>query len=263
MAAVVSVARNGTGYANNWLMGEGIFKNAPPTAHRSFVNPSLDSRAEYGSDWFPDRGFYTDPRHINSTILSHAYYLMIFGGRHANYGVFEHIPNILVTPLHDHDGTSEAMAREIIMQAFIDPDLAFTPTFKSMKSTAMAKAFSTYGSAAQTTVKKAFEAVGVCGANTAPPTSAPTLTSMGDLLCAGRFNPTWQLMPGVNRFYAEVAPSQIGFALATPVSDVDGETDSCFFRVNQASVFHIRACNSCGCGPWSETEYLPYWSPCP
>jgi hypothetical protein len=150
------------------------------------------------------------------------------------------------------------------MRAFQDFTMNNEPSFLKLKTAAIQAAAALYpGTNANTATRNAFEAVGICGVSASPPAKV-TLTSMGDLLCAGRFNPTWPLMPGVTQYYAEVSPAQLGlsFPFASPVTDVDGETNHCFFRTTGPMFYRIQACNDCGCGPWSDIEYLEYWSPC-
>jgi Thermolysin metallopeptidase, alpha-helical domain len=269
MTTVVDTAYLGVNDSATWRIADGLWVASSALNLRSFKNPQFDIftsdqfMPHLHKNYFPLRymGDSTLASYYNSTILGHAYYLTIFGGQNED-AASPDIPDITVTALHGDPTTAESRARQIFMLAFMDNTMSSSPTFKRMKTAAMGQALSLYGSAARTTVKNAFEAVGICGETNSVPT-AMSLSSIGDLLCAGKFNPTWPLVTGATRYYAEVAPQTFGWAFSTPVTDVDGSTNHCLFQVSQPSLFRIMACNGCGCGPWSQTYSLPYWSPCP
>lgn len=264
---VVDVSFRGVNAHHSWRIGEGLWTGNSAWALRSNKSPVFDLQSSIHGNWFPFRQLWGgDAAEQNATIAGHAYYLSIFGGQHEEVGA-PHIPDLTVPPLSTAASTSESRARQIFLRALQDNTMASAPTFKKLKTAAMAHANTLYGAPARTSVMTAFDAVGVCHSENAPPSSAPDV-AIFDLMCHGRFNTTWPSMPGVTRYFAEVSPAQFGFALSTPVSDdVVGEnpppTNQCLFQITSPMVYHIRACNSCGCGPWSETEYLPYWSPCP
>lgn len=254
-----------------WVHGHGLHKASSENGSRSFRDPKGDPRVDAASrfwaqDWFPKR-LRLDAAtygHNNSTILSHAYYLLVHGGVHVRAGQ-PIVPNSTVLiPTISVPAQGEAIARNIFMRAWQDNSMDIEPSFVKMKTAAMQAATALYpGTNASNAAKLAFEAVGVCGVNTTPPPQM-TLNDLGDLLCAGRFNPTWNVVPGATQYYAEVAPAQTGFVLGltSPVTDVDGSTTQCYFQVTQPMFYRIQACNDCGCGPWSQTYYLPFWSPC-
>jgi Zn-dependent metalloprotease len=258
MTTVVDVAFLGVNAPESWRIADGLYVVGPQYNMRSFKNPKFDTFTQpLNQDFYPSRvmGSSTAP-HRNATILGHAYYLTIFGGQNED-AASPDIPDITVTALDMDATTAESRVREIFMRAFMDNTMASAPNFVKMKTAAMAQAFSFYGSAARTTVKDAFEAVGICGTDTAPPSSVSNF-NLEDLMCVGRFNASWTLSPNVSRYYAEVAPAQLGFSFATPVTDVNGSTSHCLFQVTGPMVYRIRACNSCGCGAWSQTYSLPY-----
>jgi hypothetical protein len=261
MAISVDVQYRGTGPDETWRIAEGLFPNNPAGGFRSFRHPLYDFfMSPAHNNWFPSRSFGQATADMNSTIVGHAYYLMVFGGQHEDVASSQ-IPDISVTALAPLPAASELVASDIIMRAFRNVAMDGAPVFSTLKAAAMSEALSQYGPVARDNVKTAFEAVGICHENSAPPTSSP-LVQIEDFYCAGRFMTSWPAMPGVSRYYAEVSPAQFGFAFATPVTDVDGGTNQCMFQTTGPMVYRIRGCNSCGCGPWSPTSYLPYWSPC-
>lgn len=249
-------------FSSTWLQGHGIYKADSSRGFRSAMNPKGDPRADYNLlqiDWFDDRvrGVYNGS-HYNSTILSHAYYLLVFGGMHARASdpADPAIPDINVV------GQGESRARSIFMRAMQDTSLNNEPDFIKFKTAAIQAANFLYpGTGANTSARRAFEAVGVCGVSAGPPGPVSLLT-MGDTQCTGIFHPIWQAVLGATRYYAEAAPASLGFSFAVPVSDVDGDTTTCLFQVNQDAVFRMQACNDCGCGPWTQTQFLNYVSPC-
>lgn len=252
--AVVDIARYGTPTTDTWIMAEGYYDTG--LGMRSLRNPELDPLVYYSTrDWYPNISYAPKTEHYSAGVINHAYYLMVNGGHHAQWGDPD-IPDTVLTAL------GEPTARNIFFNAFRNASMDSDPNFSKLKGAAMAYANAAYGSPTKNNVKAAFETVGICKtATVAPP--APTLQTIGDLMCAGRFNPIWDLIASATRYYAEVAPQNLGWAFSTPVSDVDGSTNHCLFQVNQPSMYRLRACNDCGCGPWSETYSLPYWSPCP
>lgn len=250
--------RGGTPVSATWILGEGWYLAAPGAGIRSFANPSASYPSASG-DWFPNRALGSNNPHFNSTILSHAYYLAIYGGLHSRSSAPE-VPEINVPSLELFSpALAEDKARRIFARAFNDTSMDFQPTFLKMKTAAMSAALTLYTSAERTSIQNAFEAVGIgYGCSVAPAT--PPNVFVEDFLCAGRFNTTWPAMADANRYYAQVAPAQFGFSFAVPVTDAD--TDHCLIQVGSPSVYRIRACNNCGCGPWSSTQYFEYWSPC-
>ena len=254
---VVDVAVHGAPVSDSWRIAEGFYVY-PGSALRSLANPSGDALFVSG-DWFPKRDLRTNTSgEYNSTIFSHAYYLSIYGGLHSRVSAPE-IPEILVPALSPLPADAEARARQIFAQAFDDASMDFAPTFQKLKSAAMSKANLLYGVSAQTSIQTAFEAVGICDEYNAPPATAPLVTIF-DHSCLGQFDASWPAVANATRYYAEVTVPVLGWAFAAPISDVT-ETE-CSFQISQTAHYRIRACNDCGCGPWSPTKYLEYHSPC-
>ncbi len=259
IAVVVAVAHDGTAPDNTWRIANGLWTGVPDEGLRSWRYPMFDFFSQAHNNWYPTRSFghQSSIAYANSTILGHAYYLAAMGGQNEDVAN-PAIPDITVTPV------GEPKAREIFTRALSDFSMGPEPSFKKLKAAALSVATDLYpGSTVERDrVKTAFEAVGICGEATSPP-SAMSLTDLGDLMCEGRFVPTWSAIPGATRYYGEVGSQVTGFTFATPVTDVDGGTTHCNFQVSGPATFHIRACNDCGCGSWSQTYTLNYWSPCP
>jgi hypothetical protein len=263
MATVTDIANGAGGGSGSatWVVGHGMYRSDPSHGIRSLKSPKLDLRADSNLgqvDWYPDF-VMLGANHANSSIVSHAYYLLVHGGLHSRAGMpsifgLNPIPAIPVPAL------GEVKARKIFMLGYQNFLMDIEPNIPKMKLAAINAAGQLYGPAEIEAVETAFRAVGVCGVGTTAPASM-SLTSLGDIMCAGRFFPTWNFLTGAHRYYGEVAPAAFGFALATPVTDING--NHCNFQVSQDSVFRIRACNDCGCGPWSQTYNLTFWSPCP
>ena len=264
MTTVVDAQWRGADAWHTWRIGEGM-RTDGPYAFRSLRSPAFDAFTDQdrnNQNWFPTHLMTRDVdySHRNATILGHAYYLMVMGGQHEDVAASD-IPDITVPALSPIVATSEIKASDIMMRAFRREELRLTPDFPAVKKAAMGAAQYWYGDAARTSVKKAFEAVGICDVSSAPPTTAPAV-SIHDFYCEGTFRTSWPLMPGVNRYYAEVAPPGWGWSFAQTISDVDGSTSTCNIRVGADRVYRVRACNDCGCGPWSSTHYLNYVAPC-
>lgn len=254
-ATVVDVAIRGSPATETWRIAEGFYVSG--AAIRSMANPSVDSNPVSG-DWFPHRILFGNVSHFNSTILSHAYFLSINGGMHSRVSAPE-IPETTVPALHLFPVDAEARARQIFAQAFDDASMLSEPTLRKMKSAAMAKASTMFGSEAQTSIQAAFEAVGICRTSSDPPTTWPVVTVV-DHYCAGQFDMSWPAMPGVDRYYAEVTNPQFGWAFAQPITDINGT--QCSLQLPARKYHRMRACNDCGCGPWGPTRVLQYWVPC-
>lgn len=255
-ATVVDVAIRGAPAAATWRIAEGFYVY-PGVVLRSLANPRSDSWPPTG-DWFPQRLLFGKTvGHANSTILTHAYYLSIYGGLHSRVSAPE-IPEITVPALSPLPVDAEARAREIFVRAFDDISMKSAPSFAKLKSAAVASA-TPFGLPAAESIRQAFAAVGVCGVHSAPPAVAPLVTIV-DHSCAGQFDASWPAVPAADRYFAEVKVPVLGWAFAAPVSDVT-ETQ-CSFQVSQDVHYRIRACNDCGCGPWSPTRFLEYHMPC-
>jgi hypothetical protein len=259
-ASAVDIAYIGAITSASWRMGEGWYFLAPSAVTRSMANPA-DAHPSVGpgNDWFPLRPMGKGFAHHNSTILSHAYYLSIYGGLNAGWAK-PYIPEIMVPALHLVPATAEQRARQIFMDAFFDFDVSIDPTFLTVKDTAMFHANLLYGTAERTSIQKAFEALGVGYQCTAQPTTAPSFI-LEDFLCAGRFRVNWPDIPGVNRYIAQIAPQIYGWSFGQVA--VDGDLNHCMPQISTFSMIRMRGCNNCGCGPWSPTQYMNYYGgPC-
>ncbi|MGH7943421.1 MAG: M4 family metallopeptidase [Opitutaceae bacterium] len=146
-ATNVDVGVRGTPALATWKIAEGFWK-VGPSHLRSLANPA-DSHPSASGDWFPWRGMGTGSKWFNSTILSHAYYLSIYGGLHANSAA-EHIPEITVPALAFPPATAEGRAYQIFMAAFDDDSMHLAPDFMDLKLAARASALSLFGTAALT-----------------------------------------------------------------------------------------------------------------
>jgi len=259
-AATVDIAVRGAPATASWRIAEGWFTFAPSAVVRSMIDPA-DAHASYGprEDWFPSRAMGPGFVHYNATILTHAYYLSIHGGLNAQW-LKPEIPEITVPPLNPVPLLSEDYARRIFVTAFNENDVFEDPTFLTVKQTAMNTANLVYGPLAQTSIKKAFEAVGVGYQCSNEPTAAPAFTLL-DFQCNGTFKVSWPTMPGVNRYIAQIAPQALGWGFG--IVAADGDITQCFPQINQPSIIRMRACNNCGCGPWSGQQYMNWWNgPC-
>lgn len=258
-AATVQIASTGAITSATWKVAEGLFVPLSSLPVRSMANPTQGSYQQPSNDWYPLRAMGLNSGHFNSTILSHAYYLSIVGGQ-ASRWTLPYIPDFLVPPLDFSPSSAEDRARQIYIQAFNAPQMFFEPGFMEMKTAAMDAALTMYGPAAQTSIKTAFEAVGVGYQCSAPPARPnPALT---DLQCAGRFSVDWPSVPGADRYIVFVAPQLYGW----PYGDVttDGNVNHCMMQIASPSMLRARACNNCGCSEWSNTDYMSYQpGPCP
>ncbi len=252
-ASAVDIANSGISPAS-WRIGEGWFVSSS-AGTRSMADPVLDSYPYASNDWYPLRAWSISGQHFNSTIFSHAYYLSIVGGLNAGWAK-SYIPEITVPALDPIAATAEQRAREIFVAAAFDIDVSVNPTFLTMKNTAMFHANLLHGAAAQTSIEKAFEAVGVGYQCTAEPATAPSFV-LEDLMCDGRFVLNWPDMPGVNRYVAQIAPQVYGWSFGQIA--VDGDLNQCMPHIATPSMLRMRACNNCGCGPWSQTAYMYDW----
>jgi Zn-dependent metalloprotease len=218
LTTVVDIAMRGYEVPATWIISEGLNTSSPSTmGFRSFANPYADPDSLFAGqnrDWFPTRPMGTgDYRYDDSTIVSHAYYLLIHGGLHARWWD-PLIPTIAVT------GVGEPHAREIFFRAFRDTTMDSQPTFVKLRIAATQAAFNQYGQAEQTSVKQAFDAVGIGYQCTVAPTSAPNFI-LEDFLCAGRFRVNWPDIPGVNRYIAQIAPQIYGWSFGQVAVDGD------------------------------------------
>lgn len=110
-----------------------------------------------------------------------------------------------------------------------------------------------------TTVERAWTAVGIGSGCTSRP-AVPVITDFGSFYCRGRYDITWQQLPGLKYHSETVLGSFANFDAATTTTD--GAISSCSLDLPRHGHFRMRACNGCGCSDWTPTQYLPYYSPC-
>lgn len=261
-ASAVQIGVAGVPSSASWQMGEGWFVASPNAPTRSMSNPATGTPPYApNADWYPMRlmGGYA---HYNSTILSHAYYLSIYGGLNAQW-LKLHIPEITVPSLDPIPTTAENYARQIFVRAIDDDDVAGEVTMFAIKQAAMDQASALYPllPARRTSIQKAFEAVGVGYQCSSEP--GVVTPSIFDLQCNGRFSINWPDIPGGDRYVVVIAPVLYGWSFGQIATD-GFEATHCMAQVGQYSMLRMRACNNCGCGPWSQTQYLNYSpGPCP
>lgn len=64
----------------------------------------------------------------------------------------------------------------------------------------------------------------------------------------------WDAVPGVDRYIGQMARGDLGWVFADLV--IDTSATQCACEVTRPVYFRISACNSCGCGPWSEPRFI-------
>lgn len=108
---------------------------------------------------------------------------------------------------------------------------------------------------------------------TAPPTAAPALT-ISSYFCHGMHDRVWTAVPGAAFYQGQAKPMvdyALGIAPTTPWSYIpsgylypgiviDTSDTECFGNSSSSYYLRVRACNECGCGPWSFPDYFEYWS---
>jgi hypothetical protein len=79
--------------------------------------------------------------------------------------------------------------------------------------------------------------------------------------CGRLVRMTWSPMPGVDRYVGQMALPELGWVFSDLV--IDGSSPQCACEVPQTAAVRMRACNSCGCGPWSKGQLIEVKNPCP
>lgn len=229
-----------------------IYAQRPGVGGRSWNTPAISAIPPTGVDWYPSFREFGDP-HSNSTILGLAYRLMVTGGTHPRAGLGG-IPPINVTPTID-----DATAKAIYIRALQGTQLSIDGDFFQFRK-AVENAADAVSPMARTTVGLGFDAVGI-GYSCAVPPSKPTL-NVQDLMCAGRYFISWPSVPGASRYVAEAVREFYPWSLSSPI--VDGGDQSCMVTVRARYWVRLKACNGCGCSPYTEPVTLTYWpGPCP
>jgi hypothetical protein len=248
LAAVVVDARTGVRDAS-WQIAEGI---NGPLGLRSWSNPrgvSVPTR-----DWYPLRKLSGD-EHLNATILGHAFYLLTRGGTHAWAGT-PPVPAIQV-PALGYERARDIFMSGLLRSQFVDPD-SFTDARDATVSWAAFLDSIGAGPGNATATAEAWRAVGV-GYNCTVPPGVPNL-DLGNFFCRGRYHLTWPPVAGATTYHAEIVPPGWPWTLSQPI--VDGPVNSCRQNVPRTMEVHIRACNGCGCSPFSPTDTMYFYSPC-
>lgn len=243
--------------ASTWTMGE-IYINDPSRAIRSMSNPkSMDTLQR---DWFPARlkGLAKDTRHANSTIMSHAFKLLVTGGFHVRQGqpiadsnIPGTIPSLFVPAL------GPGKTWQIFFRTFENSSLDIFPDFMKVKAAAEATAYSLYGAFEADAVDRAFRAVGV-GHNCSAPPQPPVMNAQD---WCPKWRLTWSGVPGATTYHAQANPVAWGWTNALTI--VDGNYNTCTQRVQTDTHARVRACNGCGCSGWSNTVRMFKWAICP
>jgi Zn-dependent metalloprotease len=245
-----------------WTIAE-IYTNPPITRGlRSMKDPK--SMSASARDWFPARDLRRDKdtRHDNSTILSHAFKLLMTppptGATHVragqpilDFGVQGTIPNLFVP------GLGPVKTRQIFFETFRNSTLDNFPDFLKVKAAAVSAANLLYGSFEADAVDRAFRAVGV-GVNCSAPPQSPGLEAVHR---CPRWVLRWPTVPGATTYYGEMNPVAWGWVNALTI--VNGNVDSCTRTVSTQSHARVMACNGCGCSAWSNIVQMEYWPQCP
>ncbi len=69
--------------------------------------------------------------------------------------------------------------------------------------------------------------------------------------CSNRFRLMWPPIRGASQYHVIRAPVNLGWAFGRTVAQ--GQVHQCTTEVDAANWVRMRACDGCGCGPWSET----------
>jgi Zn-dependent metalloprotease len=240
-----------------WTIGE-VYTNSSTRGLRSMRDPkSMDF---FSRDWFPARegGPGDATRHNNATIMSHAFKLLATGGFHVRAGqpiidgnVSGNIPSLFVP------GLGPDKTWNIFFTTFNNDLIDDFVTFPEVRAVATSVANSLYGPVDADAVDRAFLAVGV-GNNCSGPPQAPNVEAVHR---CPRWLLRWPAVPGATTYYGEMNPVAWQWFNATTI--VDGNATQCTRQVFTDYHAHVRACNGCGCSPWSNEVFMNYWPQCP
>jgi vibriolysin len=240
-----------------WTIAE-VFTSDPARGLRSLADPmgTLSS----ARDWFPARSLsrQEQSRHANSTIMGHAYKLLVTGGFHVRAGqpigttFTGTIPSLFVTAV------GQDKAARIFYRAFEDDAMDTFPSFQIMKSAAENAATQLYGQFEREAVDRAFRAVGVGHECTVPP--PPPVLNLENYFCKGKHRLWWNQVSGATSYHAQRKPGGWPWELATTI--VDGNFSQCLQTVASTVYARLRACNGCGCSDWSQSVVMVYHPQC-
>jgi Zn-dependent metalloprotease len=240
-----------------WTMAE-VYPTNPTKGLRSLANPK--SMSPLSRDWFPARSLLPAEMsaHENATIMDHAFKLMVTGGFHSRAGepildgnVQGNIPSLHAPAI----GPEKTW--EIYRLTFKNGNLGQFPTLNQVKNKAVQFATTLYGSVVADSVDRAFRAVGVGVGCTAPP-AAPNLQAIHR---CPKWLLKWLPVPGATIYNGEMNPTAWHWINAVPI--VDGNVTQCTPVVSTEFHARVRACNGCGCSPWSNEVLMDYWPQCP
>lgn len=79
--------------------------------------------------------------------------------------------------------------------------------------------------------------------------------------CGRLVGMNWSQMPDVDRYVGQMALPDLGWVFSDLV--IDSSSPQCACEVPRTSLVRLRACNSCGCGPWSKGQLIEVKTPCP
>jgi hypothetical protein len=185
-------------------------------------------------------------------------YLLIHGGYHHRAGQTSivglvTIPHILVTaqPVN--------AVKAVLLGAIYD--LKFNNakfTAPNLKAMMVARAYNVYGPTMAQEVGDAWTAVGV-GYNCSGPPPVPQY-QIWPGYCKGRHTITWTAQPGV-KYHGEIRPVHLGWDYGG-ITSLDGAVSQCKVNPSGPAMYHMRACNGCGCSNWSYESDLEYWNIC-
>ena len=241
-----------------WTIADGLFPSAPSLGIRSASTPAIvgpgSQTAEATLDFYPQMQRSPLSSHENSTIITHAYKLLVTGGQHSRAGIGP-IPTTSVPPL------GQDLTRRIFDAALRLPELRVTPTLFSLRAATEAAA-ALVSEATRLAVRTAWDVVGL-GFSCATPPGAPTLT-VQSLFCKGEHFSRWTAVPGATHYYGEVIPAsasgqgEAAWSLAAPIAD--DNILKCDREVPFAALMRVRACNGCGCGAPSSPKLIQYFA---
>ncbi len=78
--------------------------------------------------------------------------------------------------------------------------------------------------------------------------------------CSNRFHLMWPPIRGASQYHVIRAPVSLGWAFTRSVAQ--GQIHQCITEVEAPNWVRMRACDGCGCGPWSETLLMDPGAAC-
>ena len=248
-ATIADVYVNGTPTSSTWTMLE-LFASNPAQGFRYWNIPNL-ANVQF-RDWYPQRSLLRlneGGQYWNSTILGHAFYLLVNGGNHYRAG----LPGSGV-PVISVPSVGYATTRNVFYTALSNNAIGPTSGFFPYRdATVQASPNSQVANA----VRSAWDAVGVGYGCTAPPAIPNPI--LNPFYCFGQYMITWNPVPGATKYNAQVASSW-GWAFAQTI--VDANITQCMQNFLNQVMLRMRACNGCGCSAWSPSQDAPYYPGC-